>query len=81
MSIGSQSRHGHLPNFTVKKGFCSAPIFEILSAPYDKQRKVNLHEPLFYRKPIRKWQMQQTGSASFHRILIETQILRRKRQV
>jgi len=30
-----------------KKGFCSGAFFEILSAPHGKQRKPDLHEPIF----------------------------------
>jgi len=57
-----------LSKIHIKKGFCSGPNFEILSAPYDKQRKVNLHEPLFHGKPVKKRQMQRTEDESFHRI-------------
>jgi hypothetical protein len=67
-TIAAANRYCIFPYFGLKKGFCSEAIFEILSAPHDKQRKVNLQEPLFYGNPAGKRQKQQTGDESFHEI-------------
>jgi hypothetical protein len=65
----------------LKKGFCSEPIFEILSAPHGKAGKPGSAEARFLRKTDRKADDATDRRREFSRILNKNAKPQEKKQV